>query len=91
MIPKNIVPLLDQIFSSDRSELDKLSSAYHLITGYQIEQAKNECEIFRATGDRDALVKEQIKHSTMEHMLQVYAECYYRATGSHWEQEQYDG
>jgi hypothetical protein len=87
MIPRNITPLIDEIFESGRSEIEKLSAAFHLITNFHIEHSKNECELFRATGDRESLVKEQIKYSTMGHMLNVYAECFYRATGSHWEQE----
>ena len=87
MIPRNITPLISEIFESDRSEIEKLSTAFHLITNFHIEHSKNECELFRATGDRQSLVKEQIKHSTMAHMLNVYAECYYLATGSRWQKE----
>jgi hypothetical protein len=88
MIPKNINPKLNLILESERSEIEKLSEAFHLIANFQIENSKNECELFRAAGDRDSLIKEQIKHSTINHMLNVYAECYFRVTGSQWERGQ---
>jgi hypothetical protein len=90
MIPKNIIPQLNLILESDQSEIAKLSSAFHLITEFHIENAKNECELYRASGDRESLIKEQIKHNTMDFMLNVYNECFFRATGSHWEGGQSD-
>jgi hypothetical protein len=83
MVQQNISPLINEIFSSDRSEIEKLSSAFHLIVGFEIEQSKNECELLKATGDKEALIREQIKSSTINHLLKVYSDCYYRATGRH--------
>jgi hypothetical protein len=85
MLPKNIIPQLNLILESDRPEIERLSAAFHLITKFHIETAKNECELYRASGDRESLIKEQIKQSTMKFMLDVYNECLLRTTGSHWE------
>jgi hypothetical protein len=82
MIPRDLAPILTELFNSDQSEIEKLSSSFHLIVNTHIQHSKNESEIHRATGDRESLVKEQIKHSTMTHLLKVYAECYRQATGS---------
>ena len=83
MIPRDLAPLLSDLFHSNKSDIEKLSSVFFLITGFQIDHSKNDCEIYRATGDKESLVKEQIKHSTMTHMLNLYAECYLQATGAH--------
>jgi hypothetical protein len=91
MIHSEITPLINEIFSSDRSEIEKLSSAFHLIAGFEIEQSKIECELLRATGDKEALIREQIKSSTIGHMLKVYADCYYRATGHQFQEEGING
>jgi hypothetical protein len=90
MIPKNIIPQLELILESDKSEIEKLSAAFHLIAEFNIENSKNECELYRAAGDRESLIKEQIKHSTMTYMRNVYSECYFRSTGSRWEGEHDD-
>lgn len=90
MIPRDLAPILKKLFESDRTEIEKVSSTFYLIANYAIEHSKNDCELFRATGDRESLIKEQIKHSTISHMLNVYSECYLQATGTHLELENYD-
>ena len=41
-----------------------------------------------ALGDRDRLVKEQIKASTLRHTREIFNDCYFRATGKKaWDDE----
>ena len=39
-------------------------------------ESGREMEILRAMGDKGGLVKEQIKHSTIQHVMEVFGECY---------------
>jgi hypothetical protein len=80
----------EKLPEEEKSEIEKLSAAFHLIAEFNIGNSKNECELFRAAGDRESLIKEQIKHNTMNYMLNVYRECYFRATGSPWDGGQAD-
>ena len=88
MFPKEITPLVDEVFSSDQTAIEKLSSAFHLIAGFYIEESSNDCQLLRATGDKESLVKEQIKSSTISHMEKIFNECYFRATGRVYQEEQ---
>ncbi len=72
---------LDEIFNSDQAEIEKLAQALEWITGQHIEHGELEIELFRAMQDKQALVKEQIKLSTIKYMRGVFNECYQRATG----------
>ncbi len=72
---------LDAIFKSDLSEIEKLAQAFEWITGRHIEFGAQEIELLRAMQDKEALVKEQIKLSTIKHTRSVFCDCYQRATG----------
>jgi hypothetical protein len=72
---------LEQIFGSDLPEIEKLARAFQRITDSVVESAENEIEVVRALGDRDSLVKEQIRSSTMRHAQMIFRDCYRQATG----------
>jgi hypothetical protein len=75
------------IFEADLPEVEKLTRAFDLVTGRYLEAARKEIELLKAMGDGEALVKEQIKMSTLEHARGIYADCYQRATGrSAWDE-----
>jgi hypothetical protein len=72
---------INAIFTSKRTELEKITAAFHAITQDQISQSTREQELLLALGDKNGLVKEQIKMSTLEHAVSIFDECYQRATG----------
>ena len=74
-------PRLEEIYSSERDDLEKIKSAFELITDTIIEQSDHELEVLKALNDREALVKEQIKKSTVKHVRYVFNHCYTRVTG----------
>ncbi len=69
------------IFESDLDEIEKLAQAFQWITGRYIEFGEQEIELLRAMQDKETLVKEQIKLSTIKHTRSVFYDCYRRATG----------
>lgn len=76
---------INSIFASPKPELEKLAEGFHLITRDQITHSLREQELLQALGDKQGLVKEQIKMSTIEHVVSIFDECYQRATGDTFE------
>lgn len=71
----------DAIFQSDKEPVDQLAAGFGFVLSRVLSDSEKEMEILRAMGDKGGLVKEQIKHSTIEHVLEVFGDCYRRATG----------
>jgi len=74
-------PEFEAIIASDLPEAEKLARAYQLIIEQHMEHTRREIELFKAMGDKEALVKEQIKLGVMEYTLGVLTHCYWRVTG----------
>ena len=77
----NLMPQFEAILAQDIDEIDKLTQAFKFLISEHIAIAKRETELLRAMGEKEALVKEQIKAHTMEFVLGVYDQCCYRVTG----------
>ncbi|MCP4139503.1 MAG: hypothetical protein GY755_04285 [Chloroflexi bacterium] len=77
----NTTPQLEDIYASEGSDLEKLKSAFDAITKTILEQSAHELEVLRAMSEKDALVKEQIKKSTVKHVRYVFNHCYTKVTG----------
>ena len=74
-------PEFEAILASDLPEAEKLARAYQLIITQHMEHSRREIELLKAMGDKEALVKEQIKLGVLEYSLGVWAHCYWRVTG----------
>lgn len=72
---------LEDIFSSDLPEIDRLALAFQWITGRYVDQACRQIETLKALGDHDGFVTEQVKASMMKHARSVFQHCYQRVTG----------
>jgi hypothetical protein len=81
MVGIDLSPQIEAIMSADLPEIEKLSRAYVFLISQHIEIAEREVEVFKALGDQEALVKEQIKANTMAYTLNVFRHLYLRATG----------
>lgn len=77
----NLMPQFETIMAQDIDEIDKLTQAFKFLITEHIAISKRETELLRVMGEKEALVKEQIKANTMEYTLGVFAHCYYSATG----------
>lgn len=71
----------EEIFASDLSEADKIAKGFHHIVNSIITHTNNEIELRKAINDRETLVKEQIKLSTIKHVRGIFEMAYTRATG----------
>ena len=71
----------EEIFTSDLSEADKIAKGFHHIINSIITHTNNEIELRKAMNDRETLVKEQIKLSTIKHARDIFDMAYTRATG----------
>jgi hypothetical protein len=74
-------PEMVAILASDATEIDKLAQVYKMIVEKQLEYARGAVELARATGDREALVKEQIKMGMLKNAIEIFAYAYLRVTG----------
>lgn len=92
MKPKNIAfqKKIDAIYSSQKSNLDKVAAAFHAIVKEQVVTSQREQELLQAMGDQQSLIKEQIKMSTLEHATSIFDQCYQRATGNIFPAEEAD-
>jgi hypothetical protein len=79
---------IERIFSSQAAAIDRLAEGFHYLLVVHLENSDRETELLKALGDRDQLVKEQIKRSTIQHVLEVFDDCYFRATGESWPPKQ---
>ena len=75
------VKSLEDIFSSDLPEMERLAHAFRWITGTWADQAGREIEALKVLGDHDGLVREQIKMSVMKHAQSIFEHCYLQTTG----------
>lgn len=71
----------DQIFEQPLPELEKVRQGFDWVTAMYLKESQFEQESLMALGDRNRLVKEQIKASTLSHAREIFNDCYYRATG----------
>ena len=71
----------NEIFEQPVSELEKVRQGFDWVTTMYLKESLFEQESLMALGDRNRLVKEQIKASTLRHARQIFGDCYYRATG----------
>lgn len=71
----------DAIFETDLSEADKIAKAFHHIINTVITHTNNEIELLKAMNDRETLIKEQIKLSTIQHAKGIFNMAYFKATG----------
>lgn len=69
------------IMNSDLAEVDKVKDAFTLITDSIMQHGEQEIEVLRAMNDRENLIKEQIKVSTVRLVCDIFAEAYRQATG----------
>lgn len=72
------------IFSQPKPEIARMAAGFHWVLDRQLADSKREMELLRALGDREGLVKEQIKHNTIQHTARIFDDCYFRATGQRW-------
>ena len=71
----------EEIFDSDLSEADKIARAFHFVINSIETHTNNEIELLKAMNDRETLVKEQIKLSSIQHAKGIFNMVYLRATG----------
>jgi hypothetical protein len=78
---KRLVKDFNAIFEQELPELEKVRQGFEWVTGWYLEESQREQEVLQALGDREGLVKEQIKASTIQHARSIFGDCYLRATG----------
>jgi hypothetical protein len=84
----NITNELEKVFDSEADVLEKISASFKLITDTILMHSELEIELRRAMNDRETIVKEQIKRSTIQHIRSIYGFCHLRATGQKpWQEE----
>ncbi|MAT97077.1 MAG: hypothetical protein CL608_08045 [Anaerolineaceae bacterium] len=71
----------EDIFDSDLSEADKIAKAFHQVISTIETHTNNEIELLKAMNDRETLIKEQIKLSSIQHAKGIFNMVYLRATG----------
>jgi len=72
---------LDAIFSSQSPAIEQLAEGYYAILDQLLAETTRQIDLMKAMGDQGQVVKEQIKQSTVQHVLGVFDDCFFRATG----------
>ncbi len=72
---------IKKIAASDLPEAEKLARAFRWVTDQVVKDSQRELEVLRALGDAQALVKEQVKLSTMLHARSIFLQCHLMVTG----------
>lgn len=72
---------IEQILALEISDSEKLARAFDWITGRVVEDSRREVELLRVLGDQQALVKEQVKLSTIQHARTIFNQCYRMVSG----------
>jgi hypothetical protein len=80
MRSRRVTDEVNRIVESDLVDLDKVMGAFDVIASSLIEAAEQEVELSRALGDRESVVKEQIKMETVKHARAILNDCYMRVT-----------
>ncbi len=71
----------EAIFAADLPPIEKLAHAFRELTDRIAEDGHRQVELFKAMGDEEEVVKQQIKLSTMETARRLFEECHARALG----------
>jgi hypothetical protein len=71
---------IDEILATDLPDIQKLAKVFQWITNFYIESAAQEIELYKALGDQDALVKEQIKQSVFMHAQSIFQQSHLLVT-----------
>ena len=74
----------EAVFQTGKAPVDLLADGFDLTLSRLLVESDREMDLLQAMDDRDGIVKEQIKRSTIQHALDVFGECYLRATGQSW-------
>ena len=67
-----------ETFETELSEADKIARSFDHTTSLIIQHGEHEIELLRAMGDKEALVKEQIKTETVKHVRNIFNDCFTR-------------
>jgi hypothetical protein len=71
---------INDILNADLTDMQKLARVYRWITDFYIESSDREIELFKAVGDQDALIKEQIKQSVFKHAQTIFQDSHLLVT-----------
>jgi hypothetical protein len=75
------------IFESDLSEIDKVARAFDMVTGRVLDHGQKDLEVYKAMGDKESLVKEQIKQETIRFAREAFNQAFKRVMGrSAWDE-----
>ncbi len=70
-----------RILESDLPEIDKVAQAFGFITGQILDHGQKDMELFKAMGDQESLIKEQIKLETIRFARGAFNQAFTRVTG----------
>ena len=72
---------LDAIIGADLPEMDKLAAAFGGLTSFVVEVTEKEIELARALGDRQEVIKQQIKMETIKSARYMFRTIFWQVTG----------
>ncbi len=71
----------NRIIDSDLPDLEKLVRVYRLATSDFIEASRRQTELLQVMGDKEQIIKEQIKLGVMESAWEMFENCFLKVTG----------
>ena len=70
-----------RILATDAADVEKIAEMFGYVTGTIVEHSQMEIDMARAMNDKEALVKQQIKLSTIKHARDIFNMCYQQVLG----------
>jgi RNase P/RNase MRP subunit p29 len=74
-------PEMDAILASSLPDMAKMARAFEGLTGFIIKDTGQQIELAQAMGNRQEVVKQQIKMETLKHARTLFQTCYLGVTG----------
>lgn len=71
---------IEAILETDFTDLQKLSNIFRWVTNFYIESAAHEIELYRALGDHESMVKEQVKQAVFKHAQSIFQQSHLLVT-----------
>jgi hypothetical protein len=70
-----------EIKESTLPEVEKLARGFRWITDRILENARGEIEVSRAAGDKETVIRQQIRLEMTKHIRTIFQDCYVLAAG----------
>ena len=70
-----------RILATNAADIEKMAEMFGHVTGTIVNHSQMEIDMAKAMNNKEELIKQQIKLSTIEHARSIFNMCYQQVTG----------